>query len=599
MGETSDRAIPFPAGSFVTGDRGQDPVGKPEGPPPPLAAGHPLPESGKVLGTRDSQPLDFWVAVDDDRYLQLDDVIAVPTTLPEPLADGKIEVMHYGVVDEVRSAYEGASFHSDVFRVEDGQLPVGLSTIAHVAVTRIEPEVFIPPRPGRPVRRANEEDRKVALYFDQMKHRFPAGLSRDGQPIYGNLDFLDGTSGAHVNISGISGVATKTSYALFLLYGLFHGGAFSNGRAAHAIVFNVKGEDLLWLDRPNSRLDEKDPLARTKYEALGLPVQPFRSVGLWAPAKGAAALPATGNLRQGVSSYYWTLREFCRERLLGFLFTETDDESSQLSYVIGLVERHLEDATKDASPDAPWVRFGDKRVNDFDDLVDYLTEHVAQIAQHAAESTLGAFNRRLHGAALGVGDLIRGERESEAKDHRFDWADKQISVIDISRLNERAKRFVVGVVVKRLMEDKEHQASPDPLVFLVLDELNKYAPRDGRSPIKDVLLDIAERGRSLGVVLIGAQQTASEIERRITANASFRVVGRLDTAEGQRDEYGYLTPQARARSALLKPGSMFLSQPDVPVPLMVQFPFPAWATRSDEAASVPTDGDIPFIFRNS
>ena len=64
----------------------------------------------------------------------------------------------------------------------------------------------------------------------------------------------------------------------------------------------------------------------------------------------------------------------------------------------------------------------------------------------------------------------------------------------------------------------------------MLDELNKYAPREGRSPIKEVLLDIAERGRSLGVVLIGAQQTASEIERRVTANASFRVVGRLDAA---------------------------------------------------------------------
>ena len=41
--------------------------------------------------------------------------------------------------------------------------------------------------------------------------------------------------------------------------------------------------------------------------------------------------------------------------------------------------------------------------------------------------------------------------------------------------------------------------------FVVLDELNKYAPREGRGPIKEVLLDIAERGRSLGVVLIGAQ----------------------------------------------------------------------------------------------
>ena len=75
-------------------------------------------------------------------------------------------------------------------------------------------------------------------------------------------------------------------------------------------------------------------------------------------------------------------------------------------------------------------------------------------------------------------------------------------------------------------------------MLVVLDELNKYAPREGRSPIKDVLLDIAERGRSLGIVLIGAQQTASEVEPRVVANCSLRVVancslrvvGRLDAA---------------------------------------------------------------------
>jgi hypothetical protein len=27
---------------------------------------------------------------------------------------------------------------------------------------------------------------------------------------------------------------------------------------------------------------------------------------------------------------------------------------------------------------------------------------------------------------------------------------------------------------------------------------------------------------------------------------------------------------------------MFVSQPDIPVPLAIEFPFPAWATRSSE-----------------
>jgi len=195
-----------------------------------------------------------------------------------------------------------------------------------------------------------------------------------------------------------------------------------------------------------------------------------------------------------------------------------------------------------------------------------------------------------------AGHLIRAVPPGRVKDHEIAVLDadgpggnNQVSVIDIHGLPDRAQRFVVGVVVRRLVEQKEGMGQR-PLVFLVLDELNKYAPRDGWSPIKEVILDIAERGRSLGVILIGAQQTASEIERRVTANASFKVAGRLDTAEAARGEYGFLTEAARARAAILKPGTMFLHQPEIPVPLLVQFPFPAWATRKDEVARDTVQG---------
>ncbi len=568
---------------------------------------------GRVIGTKSAQPLEFWLAVEDDEYVQLDEVVAVTTPLPQPIADGRREVDHFGVVDVVESAYEGASFHSDVFRDADGTLPVSVSTIAHVAVTRVgmrdpgsDTEVLVPPRPGRPVRRATGQDRELALYFDKMAGaRFPAGLSRDGQPVYGNLEFLDGSRGAHVNISGISGVATKTTYALFLLYGLFHSTTLQNAHSTHAIIFNVKGEDLLWLDKPNGKLP---PDEHEKYAALDLPVGPFASVGLWAPAqRGEVIMPDTGSRAEGVTAYFWTLREFCRDRMLRFLFADADDETSQLGFVVTQVERFLESQLENQSPDhgdlvlhVPGVDAG-IRVDSFDMLVDVISNFIDGIAPRAASGTLQAFSRRLEASAAAVAPLIRAARESEAARHRFDWSLNQVSVIDINRLNDRAKRFVVGVVVKRLMEEKE-TGGRDPLVFLVLDELNKYAPREGRSPIKEVVLDIAERGRSLGVVLIGAEQTASEIERRVTANASFRVVGRLDAAESQRDEYGFLTASARVRSSILKPGSMFLQQPDVPVPLLVQFPFPAWATRADEVdAASKEDADDIFarIARNN
>jgi hypothetical protein len=134
---------------------------------------------------------------------------------------------------------------------------------------------------------------------------------------------------------------------------------------------------------------------------------------------------------------------------------------------------------------------------------------------------------------------------------------------------------------------RKEAAGPGSLLFTMLDELNKYAPREGGSPIKEVLLDIAERGRSLGIILIGAQQTASEVERRIVSNSSVKVVGRLDPAEAGRPEYGFLPPSQRARAVLAKPGTMFVSQPEIPVPLAVEFPFPAWATRQSEMGAAP------------
>ena len=540
-------------------------------------------EVGRVLGTDDARPLDFWVAVADGHYLQLDDVVCTSTPLP----DGT-EVTIYGVVDQVRARYEGARFDSDVFRAAEGVLPVGIASAAHVSVTRVEPEIFVPPLPGRPVQRAAGLERERALYFDRMEHRFPAGLGRDGQVVWGNLEFLDGTRGAHVNIAGVSGVATKTSYALFLLYALFHHPqAAERTRHASAVIFNVKGEDLLFLDRPNSRLSDEQ---RQRYESLGLPAQPFQDVALWAPPARygfGELVPSTVSRQQGVTPYAWSLREFCQRRLLAFLFAEGDSEGSQLPLAIGAAERFLANETENQPSSQSWVMLGGRRVTDFQDLVDYLQDHRDEVfgTARVSAATVDALLRRLQGSVDVVGHLIRGDLSPEQEEmHRIDVRARQLNVIDIHSLHDRAKRFVVGVVLKQLLQVKDEQGTREPLLFVVLDELNKYAPREGWSPIKEVVLDIAERGRSLGVILIGAQQTASEVERRVVTNASFRVTGRLDTAEAERSEYGFLGPYARARACILKPGSMFLHQPELPVPLLVQFPFPAWATRPEEVA---------------
>jgi DNA helicase HerA-like ATPase len=204
--------------------------------------------------------------------------------------------------------------------------------------------------------------------------------------------------------------------------------------------------------------------------------------------------------------------------------------------------------------------------------------------------TINAFLRRLHGARRHLRHLIRAD-VARPEAHKVEFDRAQVTVVDLHNLNDRAKRFVVGVVLRRAFDRKERSGQARPLQFVVLDELNKYAPRDGSSPIKEILLDVAERGRSLGIILIGAQQTASEVERRIVANSAIRVVGRLDTAEAARGEYGFLPPVQRQRATIIKPGTMLVSQPELPVPMVVQFPFPAWATRASEAGPIVVDGD--------
>jgi uncharacterized protein len=554
---------------------------------------------GRVIGTEDATPLEFWVGVAPDRFLQLDDVVALERTPP-----GRDPVRIYGVVSQVRARHEGARFDSDVFLIEDGVLPAEVSEAATVLTTRFEPEIFVPPLPGQAVRKATGTDRDEGLFFDQMASKLPAGLSRDGQPVYIDLDFLDGTRGAHVNISGVSGVATKTTYATFLLHSLFTSGVVPAAHNAKALIFNVKGEDLLFLDHANAKLDDDQ---RARYAALGLPASAFRSVEMWAPPRrgAASAAPDTGARSEGVTSFAWSLEEFCRDGLLPFLFADAGDDRQQYTMVVHNVTAQLQRTAVPIGDGA--VSIDGESARTFRELIDLIQARIEDdltapewAGRAVGIGTINAFVRRLYGAQRHLEHLIRGDL-SDPDRHRISHQ-AQVTVVDIHNLNDRAKRFVVGVVLQRAFEAKERAGSPDPLTFIVLDELNKYAPRDGTSPIKEILLDVAERGRSLGMILIGAQQTASEVERRVVANSAIRIVGRLDAAEASRDEYGFLPTAHRQRATIVKPGTMIVSQPQLPVPLVVEFPFPAWATRPSEAGEGPppepgalvTQPDDPF-----
>src|SRR4051812_45349943 len=114
-----------------------------------LAGSPPDPVAGRVIGTEDATPLEFWVGVGDQQYLQLDDVVATDRELP-----GGDRVAIYAVVSQVRARHVGARYHNDVFLIEDGVLPAEVSEAAKVMATRFEPAVYVPPLPGAEVRRA-------------------------------------------------------------------------------------------------------------------------------------------------------------------------------------------------------------------------------------------------------------------------------------------------------------------------------------------------------------------------------------------------------------------------------------------------------------
>jgi hypothetical protein len=317
------------------------------------------------------------------------------------------------------------------------------------------------------------------------------------------------------------------------------------------------------------------------------------------PARGDAnARPDVASRQGGVASFFWTIEDFCHQRLLPFLFADVEDDRQQYPMVVHNVAAKLEHAV--AVGDGA-VHIDGQVVRTFRDLVDLVELKVDpdgedQWAGRAiGAGTINAFVRRLHGAVDHVQHLVRAD-VARPGGHAVDLDRAQVTVVDLHNLNDRAKRFVVGVILRQAFERKERSGQARPLQFVVLDELNKYAPREGSSPIKELLLDVAERGRSLGIILIGAQQTASEVERRIVANSAVRVVGRLDAAEAARGEYGFLPAAQRQRATIIKPGTMIVSQPEVPIPIVVQFPFPAWATRASEAGANPSadQPDDPF-----
>ena len=338
---------------------------------------------------------------------------------------------------------------------------------------------------GRP---ATERDQ--ALYFDQMDRKVPVGLGRDGAPIYLNLDFLDGTRGAHVSISGISGVATKTSFALFLLHSLFRSGVLGTPggqRQGAGLLRQGRGPAV---PRPRQHPARRRPARRLRRARparravrLGRASSPRRPRTTRPAARTSPAAPA------GSSAFWWTLAEFCARRAAALRVRRRRGRAQPVHD--GRPPGRRPAALGRAAAPARTARCQHRRPTPAAPTTSWSTSSstgsptTTPAPQWAGPvtgiGTVNAFIRRLRRRCKPLRALILRGDLPDTRGRQIATANQQVTVVDLHNLPERAQRFVVGVVLAAETARKE-AAGPGGLLFTMIDELNKYAPREGNSP---------------------------------------------------------------------------------------------------------------------
>jgi hypothetical protein len=184
------------------------------------------------------------------------------------------------------------------------------------------------------------------------------------------------------------------------------------------------------------------------------------------------------------------------------------------------------------------------------------------------------------------------------------FRDRHVYVVDVANLEEDAQDLVFARVVSQLREHLEKRQLGVSQVVVFVDELNKYAPADGPDTyVRKMLLDIAERGRYLGLVLFGAQQFRSQVHRRVVGNSGTSLFGRMDPDELATPGYQTLAPATKARLATLEKGQLMVRHPHFGQPIFVRFPRPAvmggrdGVTRFPPAAELPLDEAVTVSLR--
>ncbi len=555
---------------------------------------------GRVIATKEkpntAYEFYFWTSCDDVR-------VGIGTLV---VAIGS-RTRAYGVVVEGFSFTDlESALHEYIGLNGDPRLEVQTSRpevrCYRAAVLRVEPEEPLQPVPVAPVYLADDASVAKALRMDSFQYTtgIPVGLYQNGDelsPVYIDSEFLLGPEAAHLNITGVSGLATKTSAIEFILLSIFE--HFKEDVAV--VCFNVKGSDLLFLDHPADEniLDEQDI---EMHRLLRVPCEPFRNVKYYAPFKpdrvNLNTLRTNPELIQSVIPLSWGLNEVLE-------FTEVvlnrDDIDAKADALIEFIRQRVINQTTEANGQQITVR-NFQELNRWFDLVmremeesnrsEWKTHHYATIRKvHNRLSNLSTRYKGLISPDEFVSDLPWGQFE-----------DRTVYVVDVANLEPQAQDLVFTRIVSELRHHLETGKLGVKHVIVVVDELNKYAPSDGPDTyLRQTLLDISERGRYLGLVLFSAQQFRSQVHKRIVGNSGTCIYGRMDMDELATPGYQVLTSATKEKLATLSKGQLMIRHPHFTQPIFVKFPRPNIMRGPDGIRKYPPEEDLPLdeaVWRN-
>lgn len=414
-------------------------------------------------------------------------------------------------------------------------------------------------------------------------------------PIWLDEDYLLGPEAGHANWTGQSGLATKTSHALFLTSAVFQR-MKAEGKSVAALMFNVKGPDLLWLDKPAQpepgmeeayAVADCDPLSGedlAAYEALGVQPLPFEQFKIFAPFKPThqpleenvnlpgmqyhARLNTLRNARGETQCVYpvlWELEPllwmphkiFERDDLDDKLFGFIDDVKArgittlrQLERLFQEINDHFE--TPDADNKKPDVWNGHHKFT-------------IRKAQNRFKNLASKFGGLLAEGSVAFGNLPKYDDP---------FADQEVRVIDIAGCNTNVQELLVTRLIDAVWKQAEREQLGVDKVIIFVDELNKYAPSGSQGGLRDTLVDIAARGRHLNVVLFGAQQFRSKVDDEILGNCGTSFYGRVGDEEIINASYRSLSDTAKAELLGLRKGRLLVRHAHFRTPLFGSFPKP-------------------------